>query len=142
MWSRAASLALVCAMVFGRDVRAEPPPDLAAYVDPFIGTAPAPSAHYGPEFDGGDVFPGAAYPSGMLSWSPDTAEHRLPGGYSFADQTIKGFSLTHFSGRGCTVYQDVPIMPVTGGPALSSRSTFSHANEQAEPGYYAVTLDS
>jgi predicted alpha-1,2-mannosidase len=149
MWSRAASLAvMVCAVVLGRDVRAEPPPDLAAYVDPFIGTAPAPSAHYGPEFDGGDVFPGAAYPTGMLYWSPDTAEHRLPGGYAFADRTIKGFSLTHFSGRGCTVYQDVPIMPVTGSLLASpradpdrARSTFSHANERAEPGYYAVTLD-
>src|SRR5918911_3315548 len=148
MWSRAASLALMCAMVFGRDVRAEPPPDLAAYVDPFIGTALAPSAHYGPEFDGGDVFPGAAYPTGMLYWSPDTAEHRLPGGYAFADRTIKGFSLTHFSGRGCTVYQDVPIMPITGSLLASpradpdhARSTFSHANERAEPGYYAVTLD-
>ncbi|HEX8967135.1 MAG TPA: hypothetical protein VF937_04590, partial [Chloroflexota bacterium] len=34
-------------------------PDAAAYVDPFIGTAPAASASYGLEFDGGDVFPGA-----------------------------------------------------------------------------------
>ena len=78
----------------------------------------------------------------MLSWSADTAEHRLPGGYFFPDQTIKGFSLTHFSGRGCTVYQDVPIMPTTGSPTRSPRSTFSHANEHAEPGYYGVTLDS
>ena len=141
MSSRAATLALVCALVLGGGVRAEPPRDLAAYVDPFIGTAPAPSANYGAEFDGGDVFPGAAYPTGMLSWSPDTAEHRLPGGYFFPDRTIKGFSLTHFSGRGCTVYQDVPIMPITESPTTSPRSTFSHTNETAEAGYYAVTLD-
>jgi predicted alpha-1,2-mannosidase len=142
MRSRAISLALVCLLTLGGGARAEPGHDLASYVDPFIGTAPAPSAHNGAEFDGGDVFPGAAYPSGMLAWSPDTAEHSLPGGYFFPDQTIKGFSLTHFSGRGCTVYQDVPIMPMPGGPARSARSSFSHANEQAEPGYYGVSLDS
>jgi predicted alpha-1,2-mannosidase len=110
--------------------------DLAQYVDPFIGTAPSPLADYGPEFDGGDTFPGAVYPAGMLAWSPDTVEHRIPGGYSYLDHTLKGFSLTHFSGRGCTVYQDVAILP---GP---SPATFAHANEVASPGYYAVTLDS
>src|ERR687884_656046 len=91
------------------------PVDYAAYVDPFIGTAPAPRTGFGQEFDGGDVFPGAAYPAGMLSWSPDTAEHRIPGGYFYPDHTITGFSLTHFSGRGCTVYQDVPISAIAGG---------------------------
>ena len=122
-----------------------PPIDWAAYVDPFIGTGPAPSAHYGQEFDGGDVFPGAAYPSGMLSWSPDTAEHSVPGGYFYPDTSIKGFSLTHFSGRGCQVYLDVPIMPTLGAlPSArpSSRAaTFSHANESASPGAYSVRLD-
>jgi predicted alpha-1,2-mannosidase len=122
--------------------------DPAAHVDPFIGTGPAPGTGYGLEFDGGDVFPGAAYPTGMLAWSPDTVEHRIPGGYDYPDHTIGGFSLTHFSGRGCTVYQDVPIMPIVGELAVSPRSrptlmpaTFSHANESAAPGYYAVTLD-
>jgi len=112
--------------------------DLAGYVNPFIGTAPAPGAGYGLEFDGGDTFPGAVYPAGMLAWSPDTAETRLPGGYAYADHTLKGLSLTHFSGRGCTVYQDVPILPVLGGDA---RPTFQHVNESASPGDYAVTLD-
>jgi len=96
----------------GQVARAQPVADLAAYVDPFIGTGPSPTASYGREFDGGDVFPGATYPTGMLAWSPDTVEHSLPGGYFYPDRTIKGFSLTHFSGRGCTVFQDVPIMPI------------------------------
>ena len=120
-----------------------------ADVDPFIGTGPAPSANYGQEFDSGDVFPGAAYPTGMLGWSPDTVEHRQPGGYFYPDRTIKGFSLTHFSGRGCTVYQDVPIMPINGPLTASPRAqpaltqaTFAHANESAAPGAYAVGLDS
>jgi predicted alpha-1,2-mannosidase len=122
--------------------------DFAAYVDPFIGTAPAPTAAYGQEFDSGDVFPGAAYPTGMLAWSPDTVEHRLPGGYAYADRTIKGFSLTHFSGRGCTVYQDVPISAINGTLSASphaqpstTQATFSHANELAAPGAYGVALD-
>ena len=73
----------------------------------------------------------------MLAWSPDTAETQLPGGYAYADHTLKGFSLTHFSGRGCTVYQDVPILPVLG---TDTHPTFQHANETASPGDYAVTL--
>lgn len=123
--------------------------DWSAYVDPFIGTAPAPTASYGQEFDAGDVFPGATYPVGMLYWSPDTAEHTLPGGYFYPDRVLKGFSLTHFSGRGCTVYLDVPIMPLLDRPAASpethpelARATFSHHNESASPGAYSVTLDS
>ncbi len=121
----------------GVPVRGEPL-DFAAYVDPFIGTAPAAGTGYALEFDGGDVFPGAVHPMGMLAWSPDTFEHRVPGGYYYPDRTLKGFSLTHFSGRGCTVYQDVPILPTIGD---APPATFSHANESAAPGAYSVTLD-
>jgi predicted alpha-1,2-mannosidase len=145
-WSVVALLALLT-LPLGA-ATAQPGQDLATYVDPFIGTGPAPTASYGQEFDGGDVFPGAAYPSGMLSWSPDTIEHRLPGGYFYPDRTLKGFSLTHFSGRGCTVYQDVPILPLSGPLDRSPRAdpsvmraTFSHANESASPGQYGVRLD-
>ncbi|HEY1298369.1 MAG TPA: glycoside hydrolase domain-containing protein, partial [Chloroflexota bacterium] len=142
-------VALLVAMVSPGGLHAQPTTvDYAASVDPFIGTGPSPSAAYGLEFDGGDVFPGAVYPSGMLAWSPDTVEHRLPGGYDYLDRTLKGFSLTHFSGRGCTVYQDVPIMPILGDLSASPReqprltqATFSHANESASPGAYGVTLD-
>src|SRR6059058_3906753 len=46
-----------------------------------------------------------------------------PGGYYYPDTTIKGLSLTHFSGRGCKVYQDIPFMPfvgtVNGSPATN-----------------------
>jgi len=141
--------ALLVAMLGPGGVRAQSNTvDYASNVDPFIGTAPSPSAAYGLEFDGGDVLPGAVYPSGMLAWSPDTVEHRLPGGYDYRDHTLKGFSLTHFSGRGCTVYQDVPIMPIFGDLNASPRdqpgltqATFSHANEYAVPGAYGVTLD-
>src|SRR6185312_2657138 len=95
---------------------------------------------YGLEFDSGDTFPGAVYPSGMLAWSPDTLPTHLPGGYAYPDSTLKGFSLTHFSGRGCTVYQDVPILP-TLGESPPHNPTFQHSSESAAPGDYAVTLD-
>src|SRR5262249_28347346 len=52
-------------------------------------------------------------------------------------------------GRGITYMQDIPVMPVPGVVTQSPvanpghfRSTFSHANETASPGYYRVTLDS
>ncbi|MDQ2717841.1 MAG: hypothetical protein M3Z08_23345, partial [Chloroflexota bacterium] len=87
--------------------------DLAQYVNPFIGTEATPqSTHLGPGFDSGNVFPGASYPHGMVQWSPDTTT--APGGYRYNQNTINGFSLTHFSGRGCSAYQDIPFMPTLG----------------------------
>jgi predicted alpha-1,2-mannosidase len=121
--------------------------DPASYVNPFIGTdASTTNPPIGPGATGGNVFPGAAYPHGMVQWSPDTTI--LPGGYLYHESTIKGFSLTHFSGRGCISYQDVPFMPII-GPIVSSpahrniyAASFSHNNEAASPGYYSVQLDS
>jgi predicted alpha-1,2-mannosidase len=84
---------------------------------------------------------------GMVQWSPDTISNP-PGGYSYDDSIVKGLSLTHFSGRGCQVYQDFPFMPYVGdissSPATHSSlyySSFSHGGEVARPGYYRVHLD-
>ena len=119
---------------------------LTQYVDPFIGTD-AGGSNFGFGGNSGDTFPGATYPMGMVQWSPDTPSN-LPGGYYYPDTTIKGFSLTHFSGRGCHVYQDIPFLPyvgtVTTSPAshhANFASHFSHQNEHAHPGYYSVHLD-
>lgn len=111
--------------------------NLTRYVNPFIGTNPCPGCNYGFSFDTGDVFPGATYPMGMVQMSPDTPSN-IPGGYYYPDSMIKDFSLTHFSGRGCTDSQDIPFMPFVGsGP---SSSAFSHSSEVAHPGYYKVLL--
>ena len=119
--------------------------ELTQYVNPFIGTAPG-GASFGFRGDSGNTFPGVAYPMGMIQWSPDTPSH-LPGGYYYPDTTLTGFSLTHFSGRGCLTYQDIPFLPfvgpVTASPATSGstyRSHFSHSTESAHPGYYRVQL--
>lgn len=105
------------------------------YVNPFVGTG----AH-------GHTFPGALVPFGAVQVSPDT---RLSGwdgcsGYHYDDDIVYGFSHTHLSGTGCLDYGDILIMPFTGvGSPINSRycSRFSHKNEIATPGYYAVTLD-
>jgi predicted alpha-1,2-mannosidase len=120
--------------------------DLVHYVNPFIGTAPA-NGWLDFTMASGDVFPGAGYPLGMLALSPDTPSN-LPGGYDYRDTKIKGFSLTHFSGRGVDCYQDVPFIPWVGALGRSPgtnkgdyASSFSHANESAAAGYYKVHLD-
>src|SRR5436305_10354284 len=115
------------------------------YVDPFIGTDPGTRYPAISGFAGGHVFPGADFPHGMVQWSPDTTKD--PGGYRYSQSSIYGFSLTHFSGRGCRSYQDFPFMPTIGpltvSPANSTAyaASFSHAHETASPGYYSVHLD-
>ena len=116
--------------------------DYAAYVNPFIGTG----GH-------GHTFPGAVVPNGMIQPSPDT---RIDGwdassGYYYADSLINGFSHTHLSGTGCADYGDILLMPTVGAQIYNPQdytqqnlpyaSSFSHANETAEPGYYSVFLD-
>ncbi|HSX58852.1 MAG TPA: GH92 family glycosyl hydrolase [Tahibacter sp.] len=116
-----------------------------AAVDPFIGT-------------GGDghTFPGAVVPFGMVQLSPDTQirerkqAYGWAAGYRYDDDGIVGFSHTHFSGTGHSDLGDVLVMPIAGEvkldpgdssqPGSGYRSRFSHADEQARPGYYAVSL--
>ena len=50
------------------------------------------------------------------------------------------FSQTHNPGGGCPDYADVGLMPFVASNA-EIESGFSHKNEVASPGYYAVTLD-
>jgi predicted alpha-1,2-mannosidase len=122
--------------------------DLAGWVRTFVGTEPqegTPSVFGGPM--AGNTFPGAVVPFGMVQWSPDTVV-KQPGGYSFTDSQIKGFSLTHLSGGGCDCYGDFPFMPyageVTRSPAIAPEqyaAGFSHDAESASPGCYGVRLD-
>src|SRR5438552_1246665 len=139
------SLVLLPAALLAAPVPVSATGSLTPLVNPFIGTAPGGSG-FGFSGDSGDVFPGAAYPRGMVQWSPDTPSN-LPSGYYYSDTSIKGFSVRHFSGRGCVVYQDFAFVPFTGAVTASPtnsalyRSGFSHANETALPGYYRVLLN-
>src|SRR5205807_5864967 len=92
---------------------------------------------------GGNDFPGADMPFGMVQWSPDTSPSRpLGGGYNFNSTQFRGFSLTHMAGPGCGAMQDVPILPMTGGLPGGDPGThteaFTHTGEVAQAGYYAV----
>ncbi|MTD52668.1 GH92 family glycosyl hydrolase [Amycolatopsis pithecellobii] len=123
------------------------PQDLAKWVNPFVGTRPG-GADHGTGGGAGNTFPGAVVPFGMMQWSPDTVTEQQ-GGYFYDSTALKGFSLTHLSGAGCDTYEDIPFIPyageVTTSPATDpGRYTmpFSHANEQATAGKYAVKLDS
>ncbi len=107
--------------------------DLAAHVDPFIGT------------DGsGNVIPGALVPHGMVRLSPDTDG---PAGsiaaYHWDDTRIDGFTHTNLEGPGGSGngYSEILVMPGVG--VLDVRdpsSAFSHDDEDAGPGYYRVML--
>lgn len=116
-----------------------------AEVNVFIGT-------------GGDghTFPGATRPFGMVQVSPDTQvrdfkqSYPWAAGYRYDDNSILGFSHTHFSGAGHSDLGDILLMPTSDElkldpgyperPFSGYRSRFSHQQEKAEPGYYAVKL--
>src|SRR5690606_32282403 len=88
----------------------------------------------------------------MVQLSPDTRTQGWDacGGYHYSDSSILGFSHTHLSGTGIADYGDVLFMPFTGegkvtpgtaeDPDSGYRSRFSHDEETASPGYYAVRL--
>ncbi|MGW0948997.1 GH92 family glycosyl hydrolase [Streptomyces sp. NPDC002623] len=117
------------------------------YVDPLIGSA-----------NGGNTYPGANLPFGMIAWSPtstagDQTNTAAANGYSYNTTRVRGFSLTHVNGAGCHpgAAGDVPVMPFVGdvdsSPSADTKdqkyaANFSHANEKAEPGRYRVGLDS
>jgi len=119
---------------------------LGAYVNPLIGSR-----------IGGNTFPGAVLPFGMVQWSPeatrgDHTKTAAAGGYEYDVRKIRGFSLTHLSGTGCRgASGDIPFMPLAGevstSPSADDKdnvyaSTYSHDNETARAGSYRVSLDS
>ncbi|PTY08377.1 glycosyl hydrolase family 92 [Opitutaceae bacterium EW11] len=115
--------------------------DFTRFVDPFIGTG----LH-------GHTYPGATQPFGLVQASPDTRllGWEACGGYHYTDNFIYGFSHTHLSGVGIPDYGDILVAPESGTPTIATPqptkgergygSHFSHADEQAEPGYYRVKL--
>ena len=123
-------------------VSCEKPKEPVDYVDPFIGTDFF--AH---------LFPGPGLPLGMVHLSPDTHNRgwTYASGYQYADNSIMGFSHTHYSGTGMAAKGDILIMPTVGqklritpgsreNPEEGYRSGFDHSEENASPGYYSVRL--
>ena len=127
---------------------------LVDLVNPFVGTdASAPD--FGTGGGAGNTFPGATLPFGMAVFGPDTipSSVNFTSGYTYSDDQIRGFPVTDFSGAGCALHQDVPILPVAGAlsrsPVVAGSADlipeivpgFDHRRESASPGYYEVTLD-
>lgn len=126
-------------------------------VNTFIGSAPLTdpaeigyTPPYGWRVWAGLTFPGATLPHGMVQLSPVT-QFNTGSGYRYEDAVINGFTHTN---KGHWNLCNISIMPVVTtlyiqgpgdrlGPysADGYGSTFSHKNENAEPGYYTVYLD-
>ena len=116
--------------------------DLTTYVDPFIGTG----GH-------GHTFPGATRPFGMVQVSPvnGTEGWDWCSGYHYSDSIIVGFGHLHISGTGIGDLVDLLVMPANNKLDLTVetkdrdefpyKSSFSHENESASPGYYQVYLE-
>lgn len=123
---------------FAKEEADEP---LIRYVKPLVGTSGF-----------GNVYPGAQQPFGGIQISPDTDadDYDAAAGYKYDHATLLGFSLTHLSGTGIPDLGDFLFMPGTGrcplrpgtheDPESGYRSRYSHAQEWAEPNYYAVDL--
>ncbi len=136
---------LLCSCVLGTPVAvSQSTTDRAAEVDPFIGTS-----------NGGNTFPGATLPFGMVQFSPEASPSDTkrsiasPGGYAYESTQLRGFSLTHVEGWGCAGGSgDIPILPITEpvsiSPSTDFRCTyaaaFTHTEETAQPGLYRVLL--
>lgn len=115
---------------------------LTSYVDPFIGTG----GH-------GHTYPGATVPFGMLQVSPVNGINKWDwcSGYHYSDATVVGFSHLSLSGTGIGDLADVLFMPVNkkvdltysgkSRDSLAYKSSYSHKNEKATPGYYQVFLE-
>lgn len=137
------------------------PTKLGKMVNPFIGTGGF------PVYTSADDFPGPSMPFGMVRLSPDTdfflknsifdfssipiigefiSSDNNPvstAGYYYGDKNIMGFSHTRLVGTGASDGGHFRVIPSAGEDAYKDYragkyNQFSHNNEIASPGYYAV----
>ncbi len=133
-------LAAACS-VYASDALAQSKERLTKYVDPYIGTG----FH-------GHVFMGANVPYGAVQLGPSNISEGWDwcSGYHISDSTIVGFQHLHLSGTGIGDLGDISVMPTTGPLKLTKGtikdmesgyvSKFSHKDETARAGFYAVKL--
>lgn len=112
-------------------------PGLTPHVNPMIGTQLSKLPH---TIQTGNTSPAASLAHGMLQWGPQTPRPpRTPAGYYYDAGAITGFPLTNVSGAGCGSAGALPVLPTS--DAGQAQASFSHANEEAAPGYYSVRFD-
>ncbi len=125
------------------------PGELGKWVNPFIGTGGFPT------YTSADDIPGVTVPFGMVRLSPDTefflgslfGEEKTvsTAGYYYGDHKIMGFSHTRMIGTGAYEGGHFRVVPGMGEHGIKDYlnehySEFSHREEVAFPGYYAVRL--
>lgn len=115
--------------------------DLAAYVDPLIGS-----------MGNGHVFVGAHVPFGAVQLGPKNYYRgwNWTSGYHSSDSVLTGFAHLSLSGTGIGDLGDVLITPFTGAlhfspgttddPLKGYASLYDKENAVAEPGFYSTTL--
>lgn len=104
---------------------------LSAWADPFVGTG-----------NGGDTYPGAVLPFGMVQATPIDDVNQIGGYDENSPTTLQALAMNMLSGPGISDYGDVWFTATTGSftdPTKTS-SAFSTAGESASPGYYQVFL--
>ena len=115
----------------------------ARFVNPFIGTGkciePTLWGNYG------GTYPGATAPWGMVQLTPETSVRPSESGYYYEDTSIRSFScLHHLSGYPNGSAGQLHLSFFQGRidqlPSDFSGRCFSHQDERAEPGYYAVSF--
>ena len=120
--------------------------DYTQYVNPFIGTQ---GSVPGTSYNGGNVFPGATLPFGVVKVGIDTTEFNssidVNAGYT-PDGNVTAISFLHESGTGgAPKYGVVSQMPLTSleGVDVLDNTTYSQpriGNDSASVGYYKTTL--
>lgn len=102
---------------------------LTRHVNPYIGTG----GH-------GHVFLGANVPFGLVQLGPTQVTRGWDwcSGYHYSDDVIIGFGHMHLSGTGIGDLGDIALLPVADRQQREVR--FSHDNETAKAGYYALKL--
>lgn len=120
------------------------PGELGKWVDPLIGTGGIP-------WMCANNYPGVSLPFGVVRLSPETVSMLTKdralnkSGYYYGDYKMLGFSHTRLNGTGAVDGGHFLVRPSLerlklAKPREDRCDTFSHAAEEAFPGYYAVRL--
>ncbi len=110
------------------------------YVDAFVGTGGVP-------WMCGMLSPAACAPFGCVRLGPDTCAagglavlKTNTSGYYYEHRHMLGFSFGRLSGTGARDYGMFRVTPAAGRNTRPAALAYSHTQETASPGYYAVYL--
>ncbi len=143
------SILLSASLLFGAAFAGAPVridmPDVPAgaygrYVNAFVGTGGVP-------WMCGMLSPAACAPFGCVRLGPDTcaaggiaAVKTNTSGYYYEHRHMLGFSFGRLSGTGARDYGMFRVTPAAGRKTKASALAYTHTQETASPGYYAVYL--